>query len=417
MNRPGRNDPCPCGSGKKYKHCCLFKEGGALPGVPAARPASAAAGHALPAAAVGHFRQGMTFGSQGRFQAAAESLRRALAVHADFPEAHCNLGNALVELGQPADAESSFRRALALRPAFAAAHYNLANLLARLGQADEAIAHYREAIAAQPAHAEAHANLGNLLLARGQPGQALGCFAGALRLSENDTTKRAFAHGIRGMEFLQPSPEMKPLVARAIAEAWGAPGDLAQAGKSLLMQVPAIRACVERAMQAWPSLLPSEALYGSEGIAAVATEPLLLALLQSTIVPGLELERFLVMARALLLDTALSGTDSTAWLEFHCALARQCFINEYVYAVSAEEARKVDELRHRLLAALQADASIPALQLAAAAAYFALGDLQDIERVPEAGLPSPIRALLNQQVLEPRVERDLQAALRRLTAI
>ena len=20
---PGRNDPCPCGSGRKYKHCCL----------------------------------------------------------------------------------------------------------------------------------------------------------------------------------------------------------------------------------------------------------------------------------------------------------------------------------------------------------------------------------------------------------
>jgi SEC-C motif-containing protein len=23
--KPGRNDPCPCGSGKKYKHCCLNK--------------------------------------------------------------------------------------------------------------------------------------------------------------------------------------------------------------------------------------------------------------------------------------------------------------------------------------------------------------------------------------------------------
>ncbi len=22
----GRNDPCPCGSGKKYKNCCLKKE-------------------------------------------------------------------------------------------------------------------------------------------------------------------------------------------------------------------------------------------------------------------------------------------------------------------------------------------------------------------------------------------------------
>jgi SEC-C motif-containing protein len=23
--KAGRNDPCPCGSGKKYKHCCLAK--------------------------------------------------------------------------------------------------------------------------------------------------------------------------------------------------------------------------------------------------------------------------------------------------------------------------------------------------------------------------------------------------------
>ncbi|MBP9639158.1 MAG: SEC-C domain-containing protein [Enterococcus sp.] len=23
----GRNDPCPCGSGKKYKKCCLGKDG------------------------------------------------------------------------------------------------------------------------------------------------------------------------------------------------------------------------------------------------------------------------------------------------------------------------------------------------------------------------------------------------------
>ncbi len=23
--KPGRNDPCPCGSGKKYKQCCAAK--------------------------------------------------------------------------------------------------------------------------------------------------------------------------------------------------------------------------------------------------------------------------------------------------------------------------------------------------------------------------------------------------------
>jgi SEC-C motif domain protein len=25
VKKPGRNEPCPCGSGKKYKHCCLAK--------------------------------------------------------------------------------------------------------------------------------------------------------------------------------------------------------------------------------------------------------------------------------------------------------------------------------------------------------------------------------------------------------
>ena len=26
MSKPGRNDPCPCGSGKKHKRCCIDKK-------------------------------------------------------------------------------------------------------------------------------------------------------------------------------------------------------------------------------------------------------------------------------------------------------------------------------------------------------------------------------------------------------
>jgi hypothetical protein len=26
-NHPGRNASCPCGSGKKYKHCCALTQG------------------------------------------------------------------------------------------------------------------------------------------------------------------------------------------------------------------------------------------------------------------------------------------------------------------------------------------------------------------------------------------------------
>ncbi|CAN5617345.1 hypothetical protein BH09MYX1_BH09MYX1_65600 [soil metagenome] len=35
-SRPTRNDPCPCGSGKKYKRCCLIAAGGS-PALPASR--------------------------------------------------------------------------------------------------------------------------------------------------------------------------------------------------------------------------------------------------------------------------------------------------------------------------------------------------------------------------------------------
>jgi hypothetical protein len=44
--RPGRNEPCRCGSGRKYKHCCLEKDDAAAS---AARVKAAAEVSAQPA--------------------------------------------------------------------------------------------------------------------------------------------------------------------------------------------------------------------------------------------------------------------------------------------------------------------------------------------------------------------------------
>jgi tetratricopeptide (TPR) repeat protein len=38
MAKIGRNDPCPCGSGKKYKQCCLAKDEAAARAARAAQP-------------------------------------------------------------------------------------------------------------------------------------------------------------------------------------------------------------------------------------------------------------------------------------------------------------------------------------------------------------------------------------------
>ena len=71
----GRNDPCPCGSGKKYKKCCLGKE--------------APARSDSPAGVAGELRQaleGREFGSLAEAQAFAEHFmrRRNIAPMEDF---------------------------------------------------------------------------------------------------------------------------------------------------------------------------------------------------------------------------------------------------------------------------------------------------------------------------------------------
>ena len=50
--RPGRNEPCHCGSGRKYKHCCLDKDdkkASAARAKAAAKAAGASAEAATPA--------------------------------------------------------------------------------------------------------------------------------------------------------------------------------------------------------------------------------------------------------------------------------------------------------------------------------------------------------------------------------
>ncbi len=49
--RPGRNDPCPCGSGSKYKKCCIEKDEAARVAAAATQAAAAAAAPAAQAPA------------------------------------------------------------------------------------------------------------------------------------------------------------------------------------------------------------------------------------------------------------------------------------------------------------------------------------------------------------------------------
>jgi len=205
--KTGRNDPCPCGSGRKFKHCCLGAPAGA-----GGRGAPLAAG---PGAAE-LFQQGLQLQAAGQPAAAAERFRAVLRQAPDNVEAHVNLGNALIDLAQPAAALASYQRALQLRPAMrelnlniglaqealgqdavAAATYeaalahgpasaqvlnNLARLLRKAGRLDESIVRWRAAIALEPAAAALHDGLAGVLSAQGRVDQAVDSLRTAIAL-------------------------------------------------------------------------------------------------------------------------------------------------------------------------------------------------------------------------------------------
>ena len=202
MKKPGRNDPCLCGSGKKYKHCCLLRETSRAQAPHQRTPNDEEQGIALirqgkpdqaaacfrkalakaPNHPVAHNNLGIALLMLGRTQEAVACYRTALAIAPDHVDSHCNLGNALALEGRSDEAVACYRRAIAIAPNYAAAHYNLGGALGNQGRHDEAVACYRRALAIDPNYVEAYNNLGNTLVIQDKLDEAIVCYERALEL-------------------------------------------------------------------------------------------------------------------------------------------------------------------------------------------------------------------------------------------
>ena len=141
-----RNDPCPCGSGKRYKDCH-----GALRQTRVALAPSAA-------------RELL---GQGRIGEAERSARRALELDAADGEAWTVLGLSL-ETTEPDAALAALEKAAALAPQQPEAHFRIGDLLRRRAEYAAAIAAYETALAAGSAHPVLLNNLGLALQQEGR---------------------------------------------------------------------------------------------------------------------------------------------------------------------------------------------------------------------------------------------------------
>jgi SAM-dependent methyltransferase len=293
--------------------------------------------------------------------------------------------------------------------------------LAARGAFADAERYYRRALTLDPNRQEAYVALGQMLLRSGNPEAALGLAVRALRMDETHEAKALFAACAELLNFVAPPPELRSVALRALSEPWIRPANLMGFAIRLVQGNEAMRACVQRAMAAWPGPLTHEALFGPAGIGAVAQDRLLRCALQSGPVNDLGLERFLTLARRVLLEEgrrAKPAKDADeAVLDLWCSLAEQCFINEYAFALGSDEAAQAADMREVLAAALDSGARIAAPLVIAVAAYFPLHTVAKADRLLGMSWPRPVQRLLRQQVREPLQEAEYRAELAQLTPI
>jgi SAM-dependent methyltransferase len=253
-----------------------------------------------------------------------------------------------------------------------------AALCQRRNDLAEAARRYKRLLQLKPDHAEACNNLGCVLLAQGKLREA--------------STRLAQALALLPQLFEQFSNVLPTLTA----------------------VLPAIDAAMHKATAVWPTRLTAEQLLGESGFAAIAGDPLLLCILRSVPVRDIALERLLTALRLALLDIATSGGEaSEETLAFCCAVAGQCFINEYVFVTTPAEEAQVE----RLKAAIASGATGAPLALAAIAMYLPLHTLPDAVSLLERRWPAPLDDVLTQQLREPLQEHALRASIPRLTPI
>ena len=203
----GRNHPCPCGSRRKFKHCCAGKAP-ALCGAPAiptdpqvlmqaamdlhrqgrlpdaitvyqhilrSQPDHAEATHML----------GVMAQQEGDHTLGVQLIARAIA-RQPTAEMHYNLGVGLQAQGDLEGAARQYNIAVELNPGYCVAWSNLGAVFQHLGFQDAAVESYVRARDLQPALVSAHSNLGVALNLRGRQQEALACFRQALAIEPAD---------------------------------------------------------------------------------------------------------------------------------------------------------------------------------------------------------------------------------------
>ncbi len=305
-------------------------------------------------------------------------------------------------------------------PAFGAPGLGIVELAAeasrsyRAGRINQAQEICRQILAREPAHVQSLNLLGLMAQASGDHRAAVKLFAKAIALDEVN----AACHYNAGNSYQALGNRSKAIAYFKRALAFG----MEEKAIGFLLQSPVIAPYVARIAGKWPLAITNAELFGTESIARLANDLFLRCAMEATTLSSVQLEMLLGYARAELLRLAAeqgagAGAIDDDIVAFACALARQCFISEYVYVQGEAETARANLLRDQLLQQLASASAIAPLALAVVAAYVPLHALPMAEKLLRRDWPAAAAALLQVQLREPLEEASDRAAIASLAPI
>ena len=289
-----------------------------------------------------------------------------------------------------------------------------ASWLHRLGQIGEAQEICHQILARDPAHVQSLNLLGVMAQASGDHRLAVKMLVKALAPDELN----AACHYNIGNSYQALGRRTEAIVHFKKALALG----MGEKAAAYILQSPVIASCVARVAKRSPLQLQKGELSDPGGVAALADDIFLRCAMEATTLQSFELESLLGYSRAELLQfVSRQGANASEIAEdivgFACALAQQCFINEYIYAQTGEETELSKTLRDRLLHELTWGAAITPVTLAVVASYFPLHTMPMAQALLHRDWPAVAAGLVRQQLREPLEEARDRDAIASLTPV
>ena len=300
-----------------------------------------------------------------------------------------NLGNALMSLQRPANAVTVYEAALRYDPRLPEIYLALGLAFAALGRGEAADV-FARAVALRPDFALAHEGLIDACLAASASEAALRASCQALLHVDTPKLRGQFVVAVTHTLPKATVPGLRETMQRALVERWTRPHDLTRS------------ACAVIALQQ-----PLN-----------ARDSLLSALLELAPICHREIEGALTEQRRTLLETVASGAAlPPEMLAIACGLARQCYVNEYVWTMEPAECRLVHDLSSAIEAELDHGAAPSDSMIVAFAMYSQLASLNGAERLLSQHRPPHVTAVLAQQISEPAEEQRLRSVIAPVTSI